>query len=203
MIGQHRFWRWLGRCLMAPSHYLNQCWLIINKVLWHYSESTIIRRSGDTSQQNKIKSCFFKITSRSPSDQWVKLKDVSSSDLTEHSCICIEFHRPLFHRVQLTVSQHWSRLWLGAILNHLCQHIGWPIQERRNYIANALEWYLSCTIPSIGPHRPQWVDKCPDFIKLVYFYQVSNILTLSANMNIFIFQKIFLFLFQWKRWNVI
>ena len=22
-------------CLMAPSHYLNQCWLIISQVLWH------------------------------------------------------------------------------------------------------------------------------------------------------------------------
>ena len=26
-------------CLMAPSHYLNQCWLIITKVLWCSSES--------------------------------------------------------------------------------------------------------------------------------------------------------------------
>ena len=25
-------------CLMAPSHYLNQCWLTISKVLWHSSE---------------------------------------------------------------------------------------------------------------------------------------------------------------------
>ena len=26
-------------CLTAPSHYLNQCWLIISKVQWHPSES--------------------------------------------------------------------------------------------------------------------------------------------------------------------
>ena len=25
-------------CLTAPSHYLNRCWLIINKVQWHSSE---------------------------------------------------------------------------------------------------------------------------------------------------------------------
>ena len=25
-------------CLTAPSHYLNQCWLIISKVQWHLSE---------------------------------------------------------------------------------------------------------------------------------------------------------------------
>ena len=30
-------------CLTAPSHYLNQCWLIINKVQWHSSEGNFVR----------------------------------------------------------------------------------------------------------------------------------------------------------------
>ena len=30
-------------CLTAPSHYLNQRWLIISKVLWHSSEGNFIR----------------------------------------------------------------------------------------------------------------------------------------------------------------
>ena len=25
-------------CLMAPSHYLNQCWLLIGEVLWHWTD---------------------------------------------------------------------------------------------------------------------------------------------------------------------
>ena len=29
-------------CLLAPSHYLSQCWLIISKVQWHLSESNFI-----------------------------------------------------------------------------------------------------------------------------------------------------------------
>ena len=29
-------------CLMAPSHYLNQCWLIISKVFWHSPEGSLI-----------------------------------------------------------------------------------------------------------------------------------------------------------------
>ena len=29
-------------CLMAPSHYMNQCWLFISEVLWHSPESTFI-----------------------------------------------------------------------------------------------------------------------------------------------------------------
>ena len=37
-------------CKTAPSHYLNQCWLIISKVLWHSSEDIIIRRCEDTKQ---------------------------------------------------------------------------------------------------------------------------------------------------------
>ena len=38
-IWWHRFGSTLAQvmvcCLMAPSHYLNQCWLIISKVHWH------------------------------------------------------------------------------------------------------------------------------------------------------------------------
>ena len=40
----------MASCLKAPSHYLNQCSLIISKVLWHSSEVIIMRRSEDTNQ---------------------------------------------------------------------------------------------------------------------------------------------------------
>ena len=30
-------------CLTAPSHYLNQCWLIISEVQWHSSEGNFIK----------------------------------------------------------------------------------------------------------------------------------------------------------------
>ena len=56
----------------APSHYLNQCCLIISKVLWYSSEDIIIRRFEDTNQQSKIEDYIFKITLRSPRGQWVK-----------------------------------------------------------------------------------------------------------------------------------
>ena len=44
-----------GLCLMAPSHYLNQCWLIISKVLWWSSEIIILIRSEDTNQWNWLR----------------------------------------------------------------------------------------------------------------------------------------------------
>ena len=30
-------------CLTAPSHYLNQCWLILSKVQWYSSDGNLIR----------------------------------------------------------------------------------------------------------------------------------------------------------------
>ena len=39
-------------CLMAPSHYLNQCWLITSKVLWHSSEGNFIRDTSATIHQS-------------------------------------------------------------------------------------------------------------------------------------------------------
>ena len=33
--------------LMAPSHYLNQCWLIIREVLWHSPEGNFIERERE------------------------------------------------------------------------------------------------------------------------------------------------------------
>ena len=37
-------------CLLTQSHCHNQCWLIINRVLWHSSGGIIMRRSEDTNQ---------------------------------------------------------------------------------------------------------------------------------------------------------
>ena len=75
-------WRWrswstlvqvMACCLMAPSHYLNQCWLIINKVLWHSSEDIIIKSFEDTNQLSKIEDYILKITLRSPTGQWLNV----------------------------------------------------------------------------------------------------------------------------------
>ena len=44
-------------CLMAPSHYLNQCWLIIQGVLWHSLESYLT-----SSAMNLIRNMCAEIT---------------------------------------------------------------------------------------------------------------------------------------------
>ena len=63
--------------LTAPSHYLNQCWLIISEVPWHSSQGIIIGQCEDINQQNKIENCSFKMASRFPRGQWVNLQSAS------------------------------------------------------------------------------------------------------------------------------
>ena len=45
-------WRWRpwSTLVQVMACYLNQCWLIIGKVLWHSSEDIIIRKLEDTNQ---------------------------------------------------------------------------------------------------------------------------------------------------------
>ena len=59
----------LACCLMAPSHYLNQCCLLIKEVLWPYSTAN----TPDTILY-MFDNYNFKITAISPRGQWVKHK---------------------------------------------------------------------------------------------------------------------------------
>ena len=47
----HRTWSTLVQvmacCLMAPSHYLNQCWWILNKDLWYWHEGYFTGNAQD------------------------------------------------------------------------------------------------------------------------------------------------------------
>ena len=57
-------------CLTAPSHYLNQCSLIISKVLWHSHEDNFTGNVQDIDPWNEYENHWYKITIASPSGQW-------------------------------------------------------------------------------------------------------------------------------------
>ena len=59
-------------CLMAPSHYLNQCWLIITKFQWHSSEGNFTIDILVSSHWTLLENYLSKICFRSPVGQWVK-----------------------------------------------------------------------------------------------------------------------------------
>ena len=59
-------------CLVAPSHYLNQCWLIITKFQWHSSEGNFTIDILVSSHWTLLENYLSKICFRSPVGQWVK-----------------------------------------------------------------------------------------------------------------------------------
>ena len=77
-IWWHRSWSTLARvmacCLMAPSHYLSQCWFIIKCVLWHSPESNFTKSAHEINLQHVLRDYTSKITTTSPRGQWVKRK---------------------------------------------------------------------------------------------------------------------------------
>ena len=60
-------------CLMAPSHYLYQCWLVVSKVLWHSSEGNYTRDTSSINHCKKLENDLSKISYKFPWGQWVKI----------------------------------------------------------------------------------------------------------------------------------
>ena len=58
-------------CLMTPSHYLNQCWLIISKVEWHSSKGKFTRDTPAINHWNYLENLIPKISFKFPRGQWV------------------------------------------------------------------------------------------------------------------------------------
>ena len=68
--------------LMAPSHYLNQCWLIISAVLWHSTLSNLTVSAWALIRYNEFHKYTFKITAISPRDQWVNRQAINFNTWT-------------------------------------------------------------------------------------------------------------------------
>ena len=58
-------------CLTASSHYLNQCWLIINGVLWYSPYNNFTSSAWDISSWYEFENYNFEIMATSPRGQWV------------------------------------------------------------------------------------------------------------------------------------
>ena len=58
-------------CLMAPNHYLNQCWLNITEVWWHSPESNFIVQAQDICPWSEFENYKFKVIVTSLRSKWV------------------------------------------------------------------------------------------------------------------------------------
>ena len=78
-----RQWSWttlaqvMACCLTAPSHYLNQCWLITRGVLWHTSESSFAGIAQGIDSGYEFEKDILKNIFKSPRGQWVNAAIVS------------------------------------------------------------------------------------------------------------------------------
>ena len=126
----------MASCLMAPSHYLNQCWLMISEVLWHSPDSNFTENTQDIYHWNEFEIYLFETVVKSPRGQWVKpagaaaiifqANQANSSPWTKWPPFCrryiqmhfrewkvwvflSKFQWSLFLRVQLIISQYWFR----------------------------------------------------------------------------------------------
>ena len=67
--------------MMARSHYLNQCWFIIEGVLWYSHESNFHGNTHGINLQDEFENCISKISAASLRGQRVK-------HIYESSCFC-------------------------------------------------------------------------------------------------------------------
>ena len=62
----------MAGCLTAPSHYLNQCWLLISEALWHLPGSNFTASAPTIILYYEFENYTSKITATSLRGQWVK-----------------------------------------------------------------------------------------------------------------------------------
>ena len=94
-----RQWSWttlaqvMACCLTAPSHYLNQCWLIIRGVLWHTSESSFAGIAQGIDSGYEFEKDILKNIFKSPRGQWV--------NSSYHVMYCVQCMLPVHVRLYI------------------------------------------------------------------------------------------------------
>ena len=75
-IWQHRSGSVLAQvmayCLTAPSHYLNQCWLVVSEVRWQSFEGNLTQDTSVTNYWTELENWLSKFSFKSPRDNEFK-----------------------------------------------------------------------------------------------------------------------------------
>ena len=72
------------------SHYLNQCLLLISRVLWHSPENNFTGSGPDTTLYDEFENYIFKNITTSPRDQWVNQVHIwSRISLFTKKCVTV------------------------------------------------------------------------------------------------------------------
>ena len=81
-IWRHRSWSTLTQvmacCLVTPSHYLNQCWLIVSADQWRLSKGNFTRDIPAINHENRLQFAWIKFLSNLPGTNELKIHSVNS-----------------------------------------------------------------------------------------------------------------------------
>ena len=69
-------------CLTAPSHYLNQCWLVIKEVLWHSFQGDVCLNTHNLNSKIVLEIYTFEIMATSPRGQCVKIDSMHAWNMS-------------------------------------------------------------------------------------------------------------------------
>ena len=129
-----RQWSWttlaqvMACCLTAPSHYLNQCWLITRGVLWHTSESSFAGIAQGIDSGYEFEKDILKNIFKSPRGQWV-------NSFMSHVAIYIsnvlrkkkQYHKLSKEFIHNSIMYYTCELFLWYFCNLVCPIIGYCI----------------------------------------------------------------------------
>ena len=143
----------MARCLTAPSHYLNQCWLIINKVQWNSSEGNFTKDTSAINHWNEFQNYLSKVLFKSPRGQCVNVFGdgtdetfTTASKLNHHIMIISLQIYKLELLVLISLQWHGSFCQLCSPTNDLQWLWLWCL-ETDNY---CIWWWQSPTEGSLG-----------------------------------------------------
>ena len=136
-------------CLTAPSHYLNQCWLMISEVLWH---------SHDKNFTEKLKMFFFEMSLNSliwdssqipqgpgPWEIWMKLYTVIFNFILEHLAPVMLSTEPSYFQI---IQQFKTQLFIHSLFGDDFQQWCSACAEKLPLTSNLFKtiWYLQQVI---------------------------------------------------------
>ena len=105
----------LACCLVAPSHYLKQCWLIISKVKWHSSMGNLTRDISALNHWNYLKNQVPKMPFKFPRGLWVNKWLWIPAIRTVHKFQ--QCKQPIQHQSAWTISGEIPIPWKQALMS--------------------------------------------------------------------------------------
>ena len=144
-------------CLTARNHYLNQCWLIISKVLWHSAEDNLTGNTQNTYPWDVFENYYFKDTAN-------ELMDVDRV-----------IKKPLYiysqyssWRTQLTTTVIITPI-KKYIIGLRCNRVeNWKLKTEIFFVLMMPWWYYGNDFRTTDPMQLEWDPFCES--KMIYWH---------------------------------